>query len=98
MLIIEANLILFKVLRKLTTLFKSMGVKAVFDTNSSKDITLIESCKEFVTRYEQSKLKGGENGELSLPMLASSCPGMSLFIYVGLHVSCLFYNYLCKSC
>ncbi|KAK4759709.1 hypothetical protein SAY87_022840 [Trapa incisa] len=64
-----------QVLKKLVTLFKSMGVKAVFDTNSSKDITLIESCKEFVTRYEQSKIIGGENGELPLPMLASSCPG-----------------------
>lgn len=53
-----------------------MGVKAVFDTSSSKDITLIESCKEFVSRYEQSKLEGGETSELSLPMLASSCPGM----------------------
>ncbi|OWM85637.1 protein NAR1 [Punica granatum] len=64
-----------QVLRKLTTFFKSMGVKAVFDTSSSKDITLTESCKEFVMRYEQRELKGGENGELSLPMLASACPG-----------------------
>ncbi|KAD1475659.1 hypothetical protein E3N88_42763 [Mikania micrantha] len=33
-----------QVFRKLTTLFKSLGVKAVFDTSCSRDLSLIESC------------------------------------------------------
>ncbi|GMH05383.1 hypothetical protein Nepgr_007223 [Nepenthes gracilis] len=41
-----------QVFKKLTTLFKSLGVKAVFDTSSSRDITLTEACNEFVTRYK----------------------------------------------
>lgn len=54
------------------TFFKSIGVKALFDTSCSRDITLIESCNEFVMRYKQKKSKGDN----SLPMLASACPGM----------------------
>ncbi|XP_052620944.1 protein NAR1-like, partial [Lactuca sativa] len=36
-----------QVFKKLTTLFKSLGVKAVFDTSCSRDLSLIESCNEF---------------------------------------------------
>ncbi|KAF5206547.1 Cytosolic fe-s cluster assembly factor narfl [Thalictrum thalictroides] len=61
-----------QVFRKLTTLFKSLGVKAIFDTSCSRDISLIESCNEFVARYKQHL---SANAESSLPMLASSCPG-----------------------
>ncbi|KAL3742297.1 hypothetical protein ACJRO7_017732 [Eucalyptus globulus] len=60
-----------QVLRKLVTFFKSMGVKAVFDTSCSRDISLIESCNEFMMRYKQTKSKGDN----PLPMLASACPG-----------------------
>ncbi|KAI4303555.1 hypothetical protein MLD38_039166 [Melastoma candidum] len=60
-----------QVLRKLTTLFKTLGVKAVFDTSCSRDITLIESCNEFLRRYKENKSSGAD----SLPVLASACPG-----------------------
>ncbi|CAM8932818.1 unnamed protein product [Rhodiola kirilowii] len=62
-----------KVFKKLTTFFKSLGVKDVYDTSCSRDIALIESCNEFVARYRNSK-PGKKQGR-NLPMLASACPG-----------------------
>ncbi|KAL2475767.1 ferredoxin hydrogenase [Abeliophyllum distichum] len=64
-----------QVLTKLTTFFKSLGVKAVFDTSSSRDLTLTESCNEFITRYKQSNSINDEKSKLALPMISSACPG-----------------------
>ncbi|KAK7363845.1 hypothetical protein VNO77_06004 [Canavalia gladiata] len=61
--------------RKLTRFFKSLGVKAIFDTSCSRDLTLIESCVEFITRYRQNQLVNDERSKSSLPMIASACPG-----------------------
>ncbi|XP_030496336.2 protein NAR1 [Cannabis sativa] len=63
-----------QVLRKLTSFFKSLSVKAVFDTSCSRDLTLIESCKEFITRYKLSQ-SVDERCKSSLPMISSACPG-----------------------
>ncbi|KAF6145044.1 hypothetical protein GIB67_013395 [Kingdonia uniflora] len=59
-----------QVLRKLTTFFKSLGVKAVFDTSCSGDLSLVESCEEFLDRFSDHR---------SLPMIASSCPGWVIY-------------------
>ncbi|XP_027185315.1 protein NAR1 [Coffea eugenioides] len=64
-----------QVFKKLTTLFKTLGVKAVFDTSCSRDLTLIESCYEFITRYRQCHLTTDEKSKLALPMISSACPG-----------------------
>ncbi|KAL0300892.1 UNVERIFIED_CONTAM: protein NAR1 [Sesamum radiatum] len=64
-----------QVFRKLTTLFKSLGVKALFDTSSSRDLTLVESCNEFIARYKQSNSTDYEKLKSSLPMISSACPG-----------------------
>uniref|UniRef100_A0A1D1YCI5 Cytosolic Fe-S cluster assembly factor narfl n=1 Tax=Anthurium amnicola TaxID=1678845 RepID=A0A1D1YCI5_9ARAE len=64
-----------QVFRKLTTFFKGMGVKAVFDTSCSRDLALIESCNEFITRYKQHHIDSGQESGPSIPMLASACPG-----------------------
>ncbi|KAJ7946407.1 Cytosolic Fe-S cluster assembly factor narfl [Quillaja saponaria] len=64
-----------QVLRKLTTFFKSLGVKAIFDTSCSRDLTLIESCNEFITRYRLRQSMDNEGSKFSLPMIASACPG-----------------------
>lgn len=64
-----------QVFRKLTTFFKSLGVKAIYDTSCSRDLSLIESCNEFVARYEQHLLANGEPSKSILPMISSSCPG-----------------------
>lgn len=64
-----------QVLKKLTTFFKSLGVKAIFDTSCSRDLTLIESCNEFVARYKKSQSVDDEKSKSSLPMISSSCPG-----------------------
>ncbi len=52
-----------------------MGVKAVYDTSSSRDLSLIEACSEFVTRYHQNQLSSGKGAGKNLPMLSSACPG-----------------------
>ncbi|KAM1797234.1 hypothetical protein ACFX11_037375 [Malus domestica] len=64
-----------QVFRKLTTFFKSLGVKAIFDTSTSRDLTLVESCNEFISRYKQSQLSDDEGHQSSLPMISSACPG-----------------------
>lgn len=64
-----------QVFKKLTTFFKSLGVKTIFDTSCSRDISLIESCNEFITRYKQSHSTDDERCKSSLPMISSACPG-----------------------
>ncbi|KAG0547594.1 hypothetical protein BDA96_01G093900 [Sorghum bicolor] len=64
-----------QVLRKLTALLKSIGVKAVFDTSSSRDLSLIEACNEFVSRYEKNQSSSGKEAGANLPMISSACPG-----------------------
>ncbi|KAI3967176.1 hypothetical protein MKX01_042761, partial [Papaver californicum] len=50
---------------KLITFLKSLGIKAIFDTSCSRDLSLGEPCNEFVARYKQKQ---------SLPMISSPCP------------------------
>ncbi|KAF5472680.1 hypothetical protein F2P56_009374 [Juglans regia] len=64
-----------QVFKKLTTFLKSLGVKAIFDTSCSRDLTLIESCNEFITRYKYSQSMDDESCKSSLPMISSACPG-----------------------
>jgi iron only hydrogenase large subunit-like protein len=64
-----------QVFRKLTTFLKSLGVKAVFDTSCSRDLSLIESCNEFISRYKQRNSTDSEKTNSVLPMIASACPG-----------------------
>ncbi|KAH7366262.1 hypothetical protein KP509_18G070200 [Ceratopteris richardii] len=82
-------------LKKLTTFFKSLGVKAVFDTSCSRDMSLIESCEEFIKVYKAqgtSNFKGQKRG---FPLLASSCPGWVCYAEKTLdasilsHISCV---------
>ena len=65
-----------QVFQKLTTFFKSMGVKAIFDTSCSRDLTLIEACNEFIARYRKSQLENEEKCKSSIPMISSACPGI----------------------
>ncbi|KAI8524955.1 hypothetical protein RHMOL_Rhmol13G0190000 [Rhododendron molle] len=64
-----------QVFKKLTTFLKSLGVKAVFDTSCSRDLSLIESCNEFISRYKQIHSSDDGICKSSLPMIASACPG-----------------------
>lgn len=73
---LTVTFLLFQVFKKLTRFFKSLGVKAVFDTSCSRDITLVESCMEFITRYRQNELVDDESSKSSLPIIASACPGI----------------------
>lgn len=74
------EMVCFQVFRKLTTLFKSLGVKAVLDTSCSRDLSLIESCNEFISRYKQSRLDDTKESKSCLPMISSACPGMLTFL------------------
>lgn len=64
-----------QVFKKLTGFLKSLGVKAVFDTSCSRDLSLIEACEEFVKCYKGQFSGENDQSKLSLPMLASACPG-----------------------
>jgi len=52
-----------------------MGVKAVYDTSSSRDLSLIEVCNEFISRYQNNQSSGGQEAGVNLPMISSACPG-----------------------
>eukprot|EP00696_Hemimastix_kukwesjijk_P001287 gnl/Hemi2/11630_TR3999_c0_g1_i1.p1 gnl/Hemi2/11630_TR3999_c0_g1~~gnl/Hemi2/11630_TR3999_c0_g1_i1.p1 ORF type:complete len:432 (+),score=96.61 gnl/Hemi2/11630_TR3999_c0_g1_i1:189-1484(+) len=75
------NISLLEAHKKLTSLFKTLGVTAVIDTGTARDISLLEAAKEFVHRYRVSKLGSShQEGPLAsqptrLPMFASNCPG-----------------------
>jgi iron only hydrogenase large subunit-like protein len=59
-----------------------MGVKAVYDTSSSRDLALIEACNEFISRYQLNQLSGDKKAEISLPVLSSACPGKKCLLEV----------------
>ncbi|XP_068932765.1 nuclear prelamin A recognition factor isoform X4 [Petaurus breviceps papuanus] len=56
--------------KRLCGFLKSLGVHYVFDSTIAVDFSVLESQKEFIYRYRQQK-----QGEHSLPMFASACPG-----------------------
>ncbi|KAK9535027.1 hypothetical protein VZT92_007433 [Zoarces viviparus] len=56
--------------RRLTSFFKGLGVRHVFDTSFSRTFSLLESQREFVERFQRKEQDGK-----SLPMLTSACPG-----------------------
>lgn len=93
---IDLRVLLFQVFKKLTRFFKSIGVKAVFDTSCSRDLTLVEACNEFISRYKQNQLVDEESNKLGIPMIASACPGISLnyLKFWKLHQSYCFYEVL----
>ncbi|KAH7661557.1 Fe-only hydrogenase protein [Dioscorea alata] len=64
-----------QVFGKLTAMFKSIGVKAVYDTSCSRDLSLIEVCNEFISRYREYQLNIGKVNGQALPMVSSACPG-----------------------
>ncbi|KAL3845967.1 hypothetical protein ACJIZ3_003370 [Penstemon smallii] len=71
-----------QVFGKLTTLFKSLGVKALYDTSSSRDLTLIESCNEYIRRYKLCNTTDDEKSKSTLPMISSACPGLGMWCYM----------------
>ncbi|KAJ2503586.1 Cytosolic Fe-S cluster assembly factor nar1 [Coemansia sp. RSA 1972] len=61
------------VAKRMAHVLKAMGVDYVLDSGFGRDITLIESAREFVHRYRASNGQVGEDQQL--PVLASWCPG-----------------------
>ncbi|KAF9199030.1 hypothetical protein BGZ49_010910 [Haplosporangium sp. Z 27] len=47
-----------QIARKLTWFFKNLGVHSVFDTTFSRDLSLLETGREFVERYKKAVAKG----------------------------------------
>ncbi|KAF9365256.1 hypothetical protein BGX34_010733 [Mortierella sp. NVP85] len=62
-----------QVARKLTWFFKNLGVHSVFDTSFSRDLSLLETGREFVTRYK----KAVEKGIIKPPHANGSVPSSS---------------------
>lgn len=57
---------------KLACYFKNLGADMVIDLSLAEELSLLESRKEFISRYRNS----AENGHKNIfPMLSSSCPG-----------------------
>ena len=60
--------------RRLAGFFKNVaGAAYVFDTTASRDLSLLESCEEFVERYRAAS--SSAPGAPPLPVLTSACPG-----------------------
>jgi iron only hydrogenase large subunit-like protein len=59
-----------------TGYFRILGADLVLDMTVADDFALLESQREFVERYRA--VEEAANTSESLPMLASSCPGMGL--------------------
>ncbi|KAJ1996314.1 Cytosolic Fe-S cluster assembly factor nar1 [Coemansia spiralis] len=64
------------VAKRMTAVLKAMGVDRVVDSAFSRDLTLVESAREFVGRFRKcnGKLQSDQDSG-SLPVLASWCPG-----------------------
>ncbi len=62
---------------QMTTALRRMGFDAVFDTNFSADLTIMEEGTELLTRLKKA-LVGGE--EVALPMFTSCSPGWISFM------------------
>jgi len=58
--------------KKLYAFMRRLGFKAVFDTNFSADLTIVEEASEFVERFAHGK------GEL--PLITSCCPAWTDFM------------------
>ncbi len=64
------------VTKKIYTAFRRMGFDAIFDTNFSADLTILEEGTEFVKRLTsalQNSL-GAATKERSMPLITSCCP------------------------
>jgi iron only hydrogenase large subunit-like protein len=62
-----------QVARKLTWFFKTLGVHSVFDTSFSRDLSLLETGREFVSRYRKAVAKG----TIKTPQINGSAPESS---------------------
>ncbi|OAD75924.1 hypothetical protein PHYBLDRAFT_15794 [Phycomyces blakesleeanus NRRL 1555(-)] len=78
------NLSPLQIHKRLTYFFKQLGCHHLVDISFARDLSLVESAREFVERYKSataaSRRRGGAGGlkaksQEHLPMLASSCPG-----------------------
>ncbi|KAI9591087.1 cytosolic Fe-S cluster assembly factor [Syncephalis fuscata] len=71
------NLTPLQAARRITYALKHMGVHHVLDTSFSRDISLLESAREFTERFRRWKDENGAaiSEQHSMPMLASACPG-----------------------
>lgn len=58
--------------RKIYTALRRLGFKAVFDTNFSADVTIMEEASEFVERFK--------HGKRELPLITSCCPAWTDFM------------------
>ncbi|KAJ1956603.1 Cytosolic Fe-S cluster assembly factor nar1 [Linderina pennispora] len=61
------NMSTLQVAQRMTAILKGMGVDHVYDSAFARDLTLVESAREFVERFKASSQQ--------LPVLASWCPG-----------------------
>ena len=64
---------------KMVSALRRMGVKQVFDTDFTADLTIMEEAHELIGRISGAG-EGGESGGKPLPMFTSCCPGWIKFV------------------
>jgi len=62
---------------KMTTALRNMGFDAIFDTDFSADLTIMEEGTELLTRLKKALV---DKEEVVLPMFTSCCPSWILFV------------------
>ncbi len=62
---------------KMTTALRRMGFDAIFDTNFSADLTIMEEGTELLTRLKKALV---DKEDVALPMFTSCSPGWILFM------------------
>lgn len=76
--------------RKLITLFRSIGVAAVFDTTCSRDLSLLETAAEFISRYRamEGHQETRGQGEASTSAQGESRENFYMYIHTNLILFC----------
>jgi len=55
---------------KLSGLFRQLGASLVYDIEFATHISLLECCRDFVSRFREKQVN-----KQAVPVLASACPG-----------------------
>jgi iron only hydrogenase large subunit-like protein len=71
------NLTPLQAVRRITYALNQLGVHHILDTSFSRDISLLESAREFTERFRRWTNEQGApvSEQHGMPMLASACPG-----------------------
>jgi len=73
--------------------FKKLGADLVLDLKIAEDLALLESQNEFIERYKSVQVSKDQK---MLPMLASSCPGKIIYLFIFTNICLKFNSFMCR--